>query len=102
MDTSTNAGCQCSPALPTIRRMSNGRDDLRLLSGREREVLERAALGMTNAEVAAELLVTTHAVKYHLAHIYRKLGVCNRTQATAFYLKRSYPVAAQGSGLEAD
>lgn len=42
--------------------------------------------GLTNAQIAAELGVTTHAVKFHLASIYRKLGVSNRTEATARYV----------------
>jgi DNA-binding CsgD family transcriptional regulator len=70
-----------------MERETQTRDDrLSLLSAREREVLERIARGMTNAQVAADLLVTTHAVKFHLAAIYRKLGVVNRTQAAARYL----------------
>ena len=42
--------------------------------------------GMTNAQIALELGVTTHAVKFHLASIYRKLGVSNRTEATAQFV----------------
>jgi len=57
-----------------------------LLSRREGEVMHRAAQGMTNAQIAAELAVSTHAVKFHLASIYRKLGVANRTEATARYV----------------
>jgi DNA-binding CsgD family transcriptional regulator len=57
-----------------------------LLSGREREVMRCAAQGMTNAQIAARLHVSTHVVKFHLASVYRKLGVANRTEATARYL----------------
>lgn len=57
------------------------------LSRREREVLARAAEGLTNAQIAAELHVSTHAVKFHLAGVYRKLGVVNRTEAVARYLR---------------
>lgn len=64
-----------------------GDDLLSLLSPREKQILERAARGLTNAEVAQELSVTTHAVKFHLAHIYRKLGAANRTDAAARYAK---------------
>lgn len=64
-----------------------GQDFLALLSPREQQILERAARGLTNAEVARELSVTTHAVKFHLAHIYRKLGAANRTDAAARYAK---------------
>jgi DNA-binding CsgD family transcriptional regulator len=64
-----------------------GRDLLAALSPRERQILELAARGMTNVQVARELSVTTHAVKFHLAHIYRKLGAVNRTEAAARYAK---------------
>jgi len=57
-----------------------------LLSRREHQVMHCAAQGMTNAQIAAELAVSTHAVKFHLASIYRKLGVANRTEATAHYV----------------
>lgn len=57
-----------------------------VLSRREREVMQRASQGMTNPQIAAELSISTHAVKFHLASIYRKMGVANRTEATARYL----------------
>lgn len=60
---------------------------LAALSRREGEVLEMASLGLTNAQVAARLSVTVHAVKFHLASIYRKLGVANRTEAAVMYLQ---------------
>jgi DNA-binding CsgD family transcriptional regulator len=58
------------------------------LTRRETEVLQRAAQGQTNAEVAAALGITIHAVKFHLNSIFRKLGVRNRTQAAAALLRR--------------
>jgi DNA-binding CsgD family transcriptional regulator len=59
------------------------------LTDREREVLRRTALGETNAQIAAALGVTVHAVKFHLSSIFRKLGVGNRTGAAAVYLGRA-------------
>ncbi len=50
------------------------------------------SLGLTNEQVAVRLHVTVHAVKFHLASIYRKLGVTNRTEAAVVYLR-----AAAGS-----
>ena len=47
------------------------------------------SLGLTNEEIAARLHVTVHAVKFHLASIYRKLGVANRTEAAVAYLRRT-------------
>ena len=57
-----------------------------LLSRREREVMHYASQGMTNARISVQLGVSTHVVKFHLASIYRKLGVTNRTEATARYI----------------
>jgi DNA-binding NarL/FixJ family response regulator len=61
--------------------------ELRALSPRERKVLEVTSLGLTNEEVAAQLSVSVHAVKFHLASIYRKLGVANRTEAAVTFLR---------------
>ncbi len=58
------------------------------LTPREAEVLARTSRGETNAQVARELGVTVHAVKFHLASIFKKLGVHNRTEAAAVYLQR--------------
>ena len=57
------------------------------LSPREADVLAKAARGLTNGQVAADLQVSIHAVKFHLASIYRKLGVTNRTEAAVRYLQ---------------
>jgi DNA-binding CsgD family transcriptional regulator len=45
------------------------------------------ALGLPNDEIGRRLGVTVHAVKFHLASIYRKLHVANRTQAAAAFLQ---------------
>lgn len=73
---------------------------LRLLSPREREVLGMAAQGLTNQQVAANLEVTVHAVKFHLASIYRKLGVNNRTEAAVVWLRRP-PLETPGTMVDA-
>ncbi len=57
------------------------------LSSRETEVLELAALGLTNPQVAARLGVSVHAVKFHLASVYRKLRVTNRTEAAVAFVR---------------
>ena len=50
-------------------------------------MLRLATRGLTNAEIAARMEVTVHAVKFHLASIYRKLGVANRTEAAVVFLR---------------
>jgi ATP/maltotriose-dependent transcriptional regulator MalT len=62
-------------------------DPLARLSRRELDVLEMVAGGLSNREAGASLNVTVHAVKFHLAAIYGKLGVHNRTAASALYLR---------------
>jgi DNA-binding CsgD family transcriptional regulator len=62
-------------------------DPRALLSPREGEVIDLAAMGLTNQRIAADLGVTVHAVKFHLASIYRKLGVSNRTEAVVLCLR---------------
>jgi DNA-binding CsgD family transcriptional regulator len=57
------------------------------LSARETQVLDLASQGFTNIQVARTLDVSVHAVKFHLASVYRKLGVANRTEAAAVYLR---------------
>jgi DNA-binding NarL/FixJ family response regulator len=54
------------------------------LTAREREVLELISAGLTNEEIAAELVVTAGTVKTHVNHIYFKLDVRNRTEAVIF------------------
>jgi LuxR family maltose regulon positive regulatory protein len=41
------------------------------------------AVGMSNQEIADELVVVLDPVKKHVGHIFDKLGAANRTQAVA-------------------
>ena len=51
------------------------------MTKREREILELAAEGYSNAQLAKMLWVTEQTVKFHLSNVYRKLDVANRTEA---------------------
>jgi DNA-binding NarL/FixJ family response regulator len=68
------------------------------LTPRELEVLQMIALGLTNSEAAERLHVSVHAIKFHLAAIYDRLGVANRTEAAVRYLQAT----SAGLGVQAD
>jgi predicted ATPase/DNA-binding CsgD family transcriptional regulator len=54
------------------------------LSAREAEVLGLVASGLTNAEVAETLFLSSRTINWHLSSIYRKLGSHSRTEAARF------------------
>jgi LuxR family maltose regulon positive regulatory protein len=56
---------------------------LEALTERELDVLRGMAAGLTNAEIAEELVIAQSTVKTHINRIYGKLGVTHRTQAVA-------------------
>lgn len=58
-----------------------------ILTQREFEVLKSLSGGRKYADVAKELEISTDTVKSHTKRIYEKLGVNNKTQAVAHYLK---------------
>lgn len=57
------------------------------LTQRERELHAALAGGLTNAEIAVRFDISLNTVKFHLKNLYDKLGVSNRAQAVASYLK---------------
>lgn len=58
------------------------------LTAREREVLVMIAEGLPNKTIAAELGITSHTVKFHIASIMQKLGAASRTEAVTVGLRR--------------
>ena len=53
------------------------------LTPRELDVLRLVARGLGNKEIAAELDLSAHTVKYHLASVLAKLGVRSRAEAVS-------------------
>ena len=59
-------------------------DAPQVLTARENEILRLMAIGMTNPQIAEELVIGAGTVKTHTLSIYRKLDVANRTQAIVY------------------
>jgi DNA-binding NarL/FixJ family response regulator len=79
------------PFLPALRHdvLDRAASSLRLLSTREAQVLHSLAQGLSNKEIAAALGLSVGTVKTHLRHIFRKLGVSDRTSAAVAVLRGS-------------
>ena len=82
-----------------IQRLSEKKGDLRNdankrlptpLSQREIEVLQMLSCGSTNAEIAQLLHISPHTVKTHIDHIFNKLGVNSRTQASVWAIQNHF------------
>ena len=69
--------------LVRLERTALAGEGLDLLTEREVEILGLAANGLTNRDIAEELVLSTGTVKWYLSQIYSKLGVSSRTQAIA-------------------
>jgi DNA-binding NarL/FixJ family response regulator len=66
-------------------RKTTDLNPLAILSEREREFLTLVAEGLTNAQIAEQLSVSEHTVKFHLQNIFQKLRVTNRTEAASLF-----------------
>jgi LuxR family maltose regulon positive regulatory protein len=56
-----------------------------VLTRREREILQLLSTGLSNQEMAEKLVIAEGTLKRHVANLYQKLGVHNRTQAVRHY-----------------
>jgi LuxR family transcriptional regulator, regulator of acetate metabolism len=60
---------------------------LESLTAREAQVLRLLARGLTNREIAQQLVVREGTIKYHVKNILRKLGAAGRADAVSRYLR---------------
>jgi DNA-binding CsgD family transcriptional regulator len=72
--------------LETKREAPRDLETLPSLSTQERKVADLATTGMTNKAIAETLFLSVRTVESHLAQVYRKLGVSNRTSLARIML----------------
>jgi DNA-binding NarL/FixJ family response regulator len=64
-------------------------DDITKVTSREREILILISNGMSNKEIANELNITERTVKNHITNLFKKINVCDRTQAAVYAIKNN-------------
>jgi DNA-binding CsgD family transcriptional regulator len=74
-----------SERVERLRRSREGLSDG--LTRREAEVLRLLALGLTNRQIAEQLVLSVHTVERHLNNAYTKIGAHNRAEASAYTVR---------------
>ena len=81
--------------------MVSDNDKLPILSKREIEILQAVARGLSNQEIANELVISVNTVRVHLRNIFEKLQVQSRTEATMWAIQQGL-IATEAPETEGD
>jgi DNA-binding NarL/FixJ family response regulator len=71
-----------------VIELSNPETAIEPVTEREMDVLQSIARGLSNKQIALELGISEHTVKFHLSALYAKLGATNRTEAVRIGTQR--------------
>jgi non-specific serine/threonine protein kinase len=83
------------PAAPILSRFG-AQPGTAALTARELEVVALVARGLTNRQIATQLVITERTTENHLRHIFDKLGAHSRAQVVAMAVAESAPAVPLG------
>lgn len=73
---------------PKIRKMLKASPPVRPLTERQKSILDSMTRGLTDADIALQLNLSTNSVREHVTAIYAKIGAANRAEAVAIALHK--------------
>ena len=73
---------------PRLARMLQESPPVPTLTGKQREILESMARGLSNIDIARQLDISPTVVREHITTILEKIGAANRTEAVAIALRK--------------
>ena len=73
---------------PEIKKMLQESPPVPELTERQREILLSMSRGLTDADIAIQLHLTSNSVREHITTIFSKLGAANKTEAVAIALRK--------------
>ena len=73
---------------PEIRKMLKASPPIRPLTERQKSILDSMTRGLTDADIALQLNLSTNSVREHVTAIYAKIGAANRAEAVAIALHK--------------
>jgi len=78
--------------LPPVPRLAGSGDLVHSLTGRELQVMEMIARGMTNREISEHLGISVKTFDTHRGHVLKKLGLRNNSELTRFAVRHGHVV----------
>jgi DNA-binding CsgD family transcriptional regulator len=89
LDARRDGDCAAALLRTLGERPAPGPRDTDILTRREREVLALVGEGLTNAEIASRLFISTKTAGHHVSSVLAKLGLRNRQEAAALAIRRA-------------